>query len=130
MEKEQVELEEDIKSETYLKAEGISKSFALNSKIAFAFYGLWLLVNIVMPLIEPSTETLDLVGLLLNVSSVLVFVVFLIRSYLDQKRFYTLMGKESKTGEVVLYFLIGMPLYFFMYFFFTSRMKILMSMAE
>lgn len=52
-----------------------------------------------------------------------LYLITLIKSFLDHINFYKSVGKELGTGDQIIFFIIGMPLYFFMYFFYKSRMK-------
>jgi hypothetical protein len=51
------------------------------------------------------------------------YFVFLIKSFLNQSKFYKAIGKDYGVDGALIYGVAGMPLYFFMYFFFKNQMK-------
>ena len=71
-----------------------------------------------------------LFSLLFSLALLLLFFVSLIRSFLDYNNFYKSIGKEPGFGDQIIFFVLGMPLYIFMYFFYKSQMKEEMQMVR
>jgi len=121
--KEQLQLTGDFENKTYDYAQELFNSFAKNSKIAFILYGILLLTNILVPIIASNSESLGLVTLILNWVSFIGFIVFLIKSFMNQNQFYKAINKDYGTEGVLLYLFLGMLFYIFMYFYFRNQMK-------
>ncbi|PQJ10903.1 hypothetical protein CJD36_013105 [Flavipsychrobacter stenotrophus] len=99
------------------------QSYNQNSQRAFILYSLSLASIIVLPWITmPSdaiAKTLVIVNIILNIS----FIVFLIKAYISHSEFYTAMGKKLAKGDQLIFFIVGIPFYILMYFFYRSQMK-------
>ncbi|MEJ2583642.1 MAG: hypothetical protein P8Z38_00920 [Robiginitalea sp.] len=93
-------------------------SFKRLSRIAFLLYGVFLLFIITSYFVEPNWIVSSL---LLGIFTGLVGVVVL--SLINQLRFYRVLGKSFTDGSPLVFFFLGMPLYFLMYFRFKARME-------
>jgi hypothetical protein len=121
--KEQLQLTGDFENKTYDYAQELFSSFGKNSKIAFVLYGILLLTNILVPILAYNSETLGLFTLILNWVALIGFIVFLIKSFMNQNQFYKAINKDYGTEGALLYLFLGMPFYIFMYFYFRNQMK-------
>jgi hypothetical protein len=93
-------------------------SFKRFSKIAFFTYGVFVLFIIASYLIEPNWMVSSF---LLGLFGGLVGLVVL--SLVHQSRFYRALGKSFTDGSPLVFFFLGLPLYFLMYFRYKSRME-------
>lgn len=104
-------------------ASKLYESFTKSSFIAFVFYGLRLVLIILMVLFNIQTEgyigIVDGFNILLGIG----FLFFLIKSLIYQNNFYTAVGDNYGVGGALIYLFLGMPFYIFMYFFFRKQMK-------
>ena len=121
--KEQLQLTGDFENKTYNDAIALFNSFGKNSKAAFIFYGMLLITNILVPIVILNSESLELLVLILNWSVFFAYLIFLIRSFINQNQFYKLIQHDYGTEGILLYWFLGMPFYIFMYFYFRSQMK-------
>ena len=121
--KEQLELSGNFVNRTYDFAGELHKSFSQNSKIAFILYGIVFLCSILFPLLSINTESLGIALIIIKIAAYLLYFVFLIKSFLDQSRFYKAVGKDYGIEGALLYLFFGMPLYVIMYFVFQNQMK-------
>ncbi len=98
-------------------------SYNTASKTAFIAY----FVGLCMRAIDVfNLFGIDHPGLIFQLVFGLVIVSFLIaltKSFFDHLNFYKSIGKDPGTGDQLIFFLLGMPFYIVMYFFYRSRMK-------
>ncbi|WP_445384306.1 hypothetical protein ACT6NV_09970 [Robiginitalea sp. IMCC44478] len=92
--------------------------FRRNSKIGFGIYLFFLFLMGLSFLTEPNL----LISILL-LSSFLGFVSFLLLSFESQDRFFNNIGKTGGSGSALVFFFMGMPLYFLMYYHFKNIMR-------
>lgn len=121
--KEQLQLTGNFENKTYDFAQELFRSFIRNSKYAFIFYVLLLVTNILVPIIFSNSESLGVFVLVLNWGSLIGYLIFLIKSFINQNQFYKATNQVYGTEGVLLYLFLGMPFYFFMYFYFRNQMK-------
>ncbi|MGZ2369238.1 hypothetical protein ACXR6G_05600 [Ancylomarina sp. YFZ004] len=121
--KEQLLLTGNFENNKYENAEDLYNSFTKNSKITLAFYGIIFLTNLLSPMILKVNESVGFLILILGVGSLIFFLVFFIKSFMNQNQFYISIGQEFGTEGALLYLFLGMPLYFLMYFYFQNQMK-------
>lgn len=112
------------------QASSISNSFVRSSNLAFGFYLFFLVSVFSSPLLSAENEFIGGIIGYVSIGLFLAFAICHLRTFKLQNQFYSLMDKEKNQGEIFLYFLLGMPLYFFMYFYFVSRMRIMKSRVE
>ena len=93
-------------------------SFKRISRIAFLTYGVFILFIIGSYFVQPNWMVSSfLLGLFAGL------IAFVVLSLLHQLRFYRVLGKSFTDGSPLVFFFLGMPLYFLMYFRFKSRME-------
>ena len=127
IDEEQLSLSGNLVNQNYEEAERLYLAFLKSSKTAFTFYLVFLFSPLIVVYFKEFLQEYSTYVALFNIASLLAYIVFLIRSFFHQNQFYRMVGKQHESGGALLYFLLGMPLYFFMYFYFVSRMKILKS---
>ena len=128
--KEQLELSGNFENHSYESAKGIQKLFSRNSKIAFILYGIVLISNILVSVFSRNSELLASIVLIINWISILLYFVFLIKSFINQNEFYRELGKKNDSISILIYIFLGLPFYIFTYFYFRNKMKDEMKMIK
>ena len=125
--KDDLRLTGNLENTTYNHAKDIFSSYHRNSLIAFVAYcfALFIKGSSAFHLITPGSST-SLVFIIL----IVVFLTFLIRSFLNQNDFYKLTGGDFGSEGVLIYLVLGMPFYIIMYFRFQKQMKEKMSLIR
>jgi hypothetical protein len=121
--KEQLQLRGEFENKTYDSAQETYHSFRKTSNVAFAAYAILLVTNILVPVFSLDFEALSLFIRVINWSSLITYLSFLIISFMNQYKFYKIINKNYGTDGVLLYVFLGMPFYIFSYFYFRSQMK-------
>jgi len=112
----------NLENKTFKDAGELYDSFLRNSALAFVFYVVMLITKITLGVSSENLVTLNIITHILAWASLILFFIFLVRSFIDQLRFYKTVGKDYDAGAIVVYFLLGMPLYLIMYFYFKRQM--------
>jgi hypothetical protein len=112
----------NFENRQYTFAGEIAQSYSGNSKIAFLFYGVFLVSKILLSLSRRTPETFGWIFLSITLLSMVLFLIFLVKSFINQKDFYKTIGKDLGTGDQLIYFIVGMPLYILMYFYYRNQM--------
>ncbi|MDR0546076.1 MAG: hypothetical protein LBG77_00575 [Dysgonamonadaceae bacterium] len=120
--KEQLALTGSLKNTTYDFADDLYRLFGKNSKVAFILYGVVLLTSILSPILF-KTDTFGFFVVILKFTAYILYVIFLVKSFINQSQFYKAIGQDYGAEGALVYFFIGMPFYIFMYFFFRKQMK-------
>jgi lipopolysaccharide export system permease protein len=113
----------NLENKSYDFANDLLSSFSRNSKLAFLFYGLLLLIKAVGIWFNPETDFTNMaleIGFLLTT---VLYFIFLIKSFLNQSDFYKATGEQFGFDGALVYLLFGLPFYFVMYFVFQNQMK-------
>ncbi|RKN81040.1 hypothetical protein [Ulvibacterium marinum] len=119
----ELRLKGNFQNSTYDRTLDYYRDFARNSKIAFGLYLYIIFGNILLAILLPDWKYGDM---LLSIVSIIVFIgylVFILLSFMNQSNFYKAMGKPYGAEGALVYFLVGMPFYIFMYFYFRKQMK-------
>ncbi|MCT4638114.1 MAG: hypothetical protein N4A72_10430 [Bacteroidales bacterium] len=120
---ESLKLSGNLENKSYNQAEQYFKSFDIQSKLAFMFYALILIVRILMPTIIDNTASVQLIIVAVFWISLIGFFVTLIKSFLSQAKYYKQIDKQDNQLNPALFFTLGMALYIVMYFVFRKQMK-------
>jgi len=123
IDEEALRLTGNDKNYSYDTTENIFKSYTSSSRYTILFYVLSLLLKVLIIILLASDETMELMLTVMFAISVVLYLAFLIRSYLKLNDFYKSMNRQIEVGEQIGYFIIGMPLYILVYFFYKSKMK-------
>lgn len=121
--KEQLQLTGKFENTTYNKAKEIYTSFHRNSKITFTFYTILLVLNILAPILLTNIEYPLTIITVLGWTSIILYFIFLLKSFINHHQFYKLIDKNSETESIFIYVFLGMPFYIFMHFYFRKKMK-------
>ncbi|MFZ6052043.1 hypothetical protein [Halocola ammonii] len=119
----ELEITGKLENRTYDDAEFHFESFKQNSKKAFVCYLLFFLFLVLPPIATTGTLGSYLIVTLATVALFIAFVIFLIRAFINQSDFYKELGQNYGSEGAIVYLLLGLPLYFFMYFVFRNQMK-------
>jgi hypothetical protein len=104
-------------------AEALAKDYNRSSLMAFIFYGVSITSSILLKVSLHSSAPLAWTLLIINLASSISFIIFLIRSFIRHIDFYKKTGNPAGAEDAIVFFLIGMPLYIFVFFFYKNRMK-------
>lgn len=134
LEKRGIEIEEmalsgSLHNASYDNAERVYRSYVRNSNLAFLSYILIFAFNIGGAILaDPGTRST--LSLMLFVAALILYFRFLIGSFIDQSNFFRSLGKKWNGSDQVIYFLVGMPFYILMYFFYRNQMREEMKMIR
>jgi hypothetical protein len=105
-------------------------SYIANSRIAFVSYTALIIYKGLTIFHIVDVDPSGVFNLLLELGLFLLFLLFLTMSFVDHMNFYRSIDKQLGTGDQIIYFIVGMPFYIFMYFFYKSQMKEEMLMVQ
>lgn len=92
--------------------------FKRHSKTAFLIYGVFVAFILLSYLLEPSW--------MLSLFLLAIFaglIGFVVLSLTSQTGFYRVLGRTYADGNPLVFFFLGLPLYFLMYFHFKKKME-------
>lgn len=120
----------NLSNPEYDRARDYYKAYIANSRVAFVAYCTMIILRALdlFRIIDTSGYPGLYLGLLL--AAFIFYFIPLVRSFLDHMNFYKAIGKKLGTGDQIIFFVLGMPLYFFMYFFYKRQMKEEMQMLN
>lgn len=128
--KEDLRISGNFENKKYEFASLIYRSFQKNSILAFFTYLTLILFILVVPLIPKETQAVALIIVSAQLIVFTVFIIALVRSFINQYQFSKLLGENFGVDIALLYFFLGMPFYIFMYFYFRNQMKESMSRIQ
>ena len=123
IDKNQLMLTGNFENETYKTAENFYNSFKQNSIITFIFYIIGFITAILLPVFAIGSELLSRITLLIAIIAIILYLIFFIRSFINQVNFFKIIEDLPGLGTLVIYFLLGVPLFVFLYFFYKNKMK-------
>ncbi|GGK40395.1 MULTISPECIES: hypothetical protein [Flavobacteriaceae] len=131
IDKEQLILTGNYKNQNYDSAKDIYESFNRNSKKALILYGVVLLMSILTAIIS-SDKLIFLSSAMLIINLILIglFIIFLIKSMINQSQFHKAIGKKNDSEFMLIFLVLGISLYFILYFYFRNKMNEQMSLIE
>lgn len=121
--KEELQLTGNLNNETFDNACQLLNKFKLISKTAFLLYLLFLITSVFAPILDFNSEALGLVFSIINVLTLVLYLGFLVKSFIIQQRFYKNLNQSYGAEGAFLYLLLGMPFYLIMYFYFRNQMR-------
>jgi hypothetical protein len=121
--KSDLQLSGNFENKTFTQAHDLYITFKRNSRIALILYLLAVFIELVIPLLNIELDFINTLRLCTFYGSLIGYLIFLILTFLNQSEFYKLVGVEFRSEGAVVYFLLGMPFYIFMYFYFQGQMK-------
>jgi hypothetical protein len=119
----ELEITGRLENRTYDDAEYLFNSFKQNSKRAFTCYVIFILMIVLPPIATKGAAGGYLLITLAIVALLIAYIFFLIRAFINQNDFYKELGQEYGSEGAIVYLLLGLPLYFIMYFVFRNQMK-------
>ncbi|WP_405206137.1 LptF/LptG family permease [Aquimarina sp. LLG6339-5] len=117
------EIDIEIDENTLVEAEKNKTSFQENSSLVFALFLLLLIVNIVITLISKDAGGNKTMLLIFNGLGVIAYLVFFTKSYVNLKSFYTKSEGLIKKPTLIIFLIIGIPLFPILYFFYNKRLN-------
>ncbi|MGY5351104.1 hypothetical protein ACXGQW_00785 [Wenyingzhuangia sp. IMCC45533] len=111
-----LDLQGNLNNETFKDSEELYNAFSKYSKIAFVTY----LVLLILKISENILPVLSLLSLVIGIT----FLVYIIKSFLVQEKFYKVTGAQRSQFDAIIYFMIGMPLYIGMHFYYKNLMTV------
>lgn len=121
--KEQLQLNGKFENETYNYTKELYNSFRRNSKTAFILYSILIITNILVSFINTNSELIIAIALIINCSTLISYLFFLLKSFINQNQFYKTIDKDFEIEGALIYFFFGMPFYIFIYLYFKKQMK-------
>ena len=121
--REQLEQTGSFLNQNYDYELNVYRSFMRNSTIAFIAYILILVSTLLFSFLMIQSIAPGSFHPALKITAIVLYLVYLIKSFINQNQFYRAIGEDYGTNGIIIYFLLGMPLYLFMYFFFRDQMR-------
>jgi hypothetical protein len=104
---------------TYDEAKEHYEAYNRNSAIALGFYIYAVIARIIL---KVDTQHVQLFLSVTSICAIIVFLVSIVRAFLNEQVFYKVTGEKQDMGGV-FFILFGIPFYIFMYFYFRGIMK-------
>jgi hypothetical protein len=120
---EQLQLTGNFEKTTYDFAQELYDDFSRNSKIAFILYGVLWLSNILALTLTSSSLLVGAIAGIISWLALIGYFTFLIKSFINQHRYYKTISQDYGAEGALIYLFIGMPFYILMYFFFRRQMR-------
>lgn len=120
---EHLRLTGNLENTDYNHATDLYASFLLNSRIAFVLYLTILLNSLFIPLVFSDMETFLQFGRIASWVLLILYFIFLIKSFLNQDQLYRIIDKKAGSENVLIYLLLGVPFYIMAYFYFKNQIQ-------
>ena len=120
---EDLQLTGNLSNYKYDYTRNIYNSYISDSRIAFISWIAFLIYKFLAIFHFVDVDPSGTFNLIFELALILLFLVFLTLSFVDHMNFYRSVDKQLGLGDQLVYFIVGMPLYIFMYFFYKSQMK-------
>lgn len=126
-----LQLTNSFDNQIYSKAKEIFAAYITDSRRAFIYYGVVLVISGLMLFTRDSTTEQTAVILAVGkIIFIIMYLLFLFRSFLSQDRFQQVVGDNNKVGNELIYLFLGMPFYVVLYFVFKQQMAERMRMID
>lgn len=113
----------NLNNDKYINANELFSEYKKKSTIAFILYIIFVVGQKLIIKFLATNLSLGFLLIGIDVLLLIMYIVFLFKSFLLQNSFYSLVGKKEEAEGFILYFLIGMPFYFIYYFYTKNHMK-------
>jgi hypothetical protein len=113
----------NFSNHNYDRALDIASSYSNNSKTAFLLYLSVFVMSYFTFIAGEFSESFGWIFLILTFSTFILFNVYFMKSMFNHVQFYKSVGKELGVGDIIIYLFIGLPLYFFLHFYYKKQMK-------
>jgi len=123
----QLKVQGKLENIKYKSSASEYKKYLQNSKKAFTYYLISLALQVCAILLK--IFKIELPAFLILITDILsaliyvVFIVYLIRSFINYNSIYKHLGKKNGAEGGIVYYLMGIPLYFIAYFYFKKKVK-------
>lgn len=97
---------------------GILETFNRNSVLGLIFY----IAFITQLFVQPTEENI-LILTFGRISTLILLVIFLIGATFSIVRFNKVINKTENGADILIFILVGMPLFIFVYLYFKRKMK-------
>jgi lipopolysaccharide export system permease protein len=112
-----------LSSDNFDNAKRHYLDYALNSKISLFFYiPYFISILAYFVLNNNKLPSLAIVALIIAIPTTILFLTFFFKSLASQSNFYKVADKKSGLN-IILFLIVGIPLYFLVYFFNKKKMK-------
>lgn len=119
-----------LENKSYDYANEVLNSFKNNSNLAILFYGLLIFLHIIDTWFTPATHSGGMNLFIGFIICLMLYLFFLVRSFLNQSEFYKLTGDKYGSDGALIYLFLGMPFYIVLYFVFKNQMRERMNMIQ
>jgi len=130
IDEETLKLSGNFSNVAYENSDNIYNAFTKNSRLAILFFVTTLLTQISASIMVRESETIAGILLAMFYISIALYFVFLIISHFKQNEFYKSIRKPKESREQLGFFIIGMPMFILLYFYFRRKMKEDLSMLD
>ncbi|WP_091403999.1 LptF/LptG family permease [Aquimarina amphilecti] len=117
------EINIEIGQNTLVEVEKDRTNFKENSSLVFTLFLLLLIVNIVITLISKDAGGNKTMLLVFNGLGGVSYLTFFIKSYFNLKNFYTKLKGLINEPSLILFLILGIPLFPIVYFFYNNRVN-------
>jgi hypothetical protein len=121
--KEQLSVTGNYSNKTYEIARELYQSFTKNSQIAFVLNIAVFFTSFLLMLMFENSINHKLEFFVIRLTISILYIIFLVKAYMNQNQFYKCIGKEYSMEGTLIYLFIGLPFYFIMYFIYKNQMK-------
>jgi len=127
---EDLQLTGNLSNYRYDYTRRLYSSYIINSRIAFFAYTALIIYNFITIFHFVDVDRSGTFNSLFDLGLFLLFLLFITISFVNHMNFYRSVDKQLGVGDQIVFFLVGMPFYIFMYFFYKSQMKEEMVMIQ
>ncbi len=104
----------NFENQKYEEAKDVFKGFTSKSKLVLGLYIFLLVSNIISGIVPFLTYVIFLVSI--------VYIIKLIGLFKTQNKLYKVIGENFDSG-VLIYFLLGIPFYVFLHFYYKKEIE-------
>ena len=113
----------NLHNENYENALRYKNEYTVSSKLAFKMYFISLFLDIVGAVFNNNgLPVLGIIMMCMGILTTLIFLIYLFRSVLYLSNFYKLSSSKTNVNIFTMT-VIGMPLYFLVYFFYREKIE-------
>lgn len=127
---EQLKLTGNFENHNFDYANQLLEAYNKNSKIALISYIILFTSGVIGPIIITNSVSFILILSALFWVSLITFIIFLIKSFINQNEFSKLAKNDFATEGALMYLFLGMPFYLIMYFHFRKDMRAKMDLIK
>lgn len=113
----------NFENKKYDYAKYIFKAYRKNSIAAFLLYLMLFVIFTFTSFVGVVTQGWAIFIVVFNITLLICYIIFLIKSFMNQNQFYKILGKDYGSEGALIYLFFGMPLYVVMYFYFSNQMR-------